>query len=290
MTAESDRHYLRHPSASALTTGGRALFARPGEPVLASGDVDAAAAAALWEALATPMSGAELAARAAAAAGLTALVDALVARALVLRGTQDELAGWAPAPIATGTRPCPHLVLGVTGAVQAVHTPRIVGRLLGEFAERMDVILTASAQEFLHPRAVSALGAGVWTGTFGPPERGSVPHVELAESASLVLVLPATADALFRFAHGAASDLLSLVVCATRAPVVVAPSMNPAMWRHPAVRRNVGILRGDGVFVLEPGPAAAAADGGRHQVGGAGLGPDAANLAAILEGVLRLSR
>jgi phosphopantothenoylcysteine decarboxylase / phosphopantothenate---cysteine ligase len=168
--------------------------------------------------------------------------------------------------------------------------PVLLRRLVSAFAERVDVVLTPSAREFVQPRALALLGAGVWCDPFEVHEGVSVPHAHLAGAAELVLVLPATADAIYRLAHGAASDLLSLVVFATRAPVVVVPSMHPTMWQHPAVRRNVETLRGDGVFVLEPGPGSSVADGGEHQVGAAGLGEVGANLTGVLEAILALSR
>ena len=83
-------------------------------------------------------------------------------------------------------------------------------------------------------------------------EGKTVPHIALAKNADLVAVMPATAGSISRLATGACSDLLSLVAIATTAPVVVAPTMNTAMWDNPAVRRNVDQLRADGVYVVEP--------------------------------------
>lgn len=292
MSVEPDRHYFRNPSATAVTTAGRALFVMPGEASPQSTEVDPGVVSELWEALAAPLGGADLAARIAAGPqGLAGLVESLLARAFVLRGAPGEFRSWGPERERRESgRPCRHLVLGVTGAVQAVFVPHQVRRLALEFAQRLDVVLTPSAREFVQPRAIAALGAGVWGDPFEQRDGVPVAHLHLAAAAELVLVLPATADAIFRLAHGAASDLLSLVVCATRAPVVVAPSMNPTMWHHPAVRRNVETLRRDGVFVLEPGPAFSVAEGGEPQVGGAGLGEGSANLTAALEAILRLSR
>jgi phosphopantothenoylcysteine synthetase/decarboxylase len=208
----------------------------------------------------------------------------------VLRGTADELNHWgAGRARRPGGRPCGHLVLGVTGTVQAAFAPVYVRHLALDFAERLDVVLTKAARRFVRPRALAALGAGVWSDPFEQRGEILVPHAHLA-AADLVVVLPASAHAIFRLAHGATSDLLTLVVCATRAPVVVAPSMNPAMWHHPAIQRNVETLRRDGAFVLEPGPAATVAEAGARQVGGAGLGADNANLIGALEAILALSR
>jgi len=84
--------------------------------------------------------------------------------------------------------------------------------------------------------------------------------------------------------------LLSLVVAGTRAPVVVVPSMSPAMWSHPAVRRNVARLRDDRAYVIEPGPGHSVASEATRMVGGLGLGGDSANLLDALRAVLELSR
>jgi phosphopantothenoylcysteine decarboxylase/phosphopantothenate--cysteine ligase len=291
MTLEPARHYFRNPLATMVTTAGRVIFTMPGEAHHCA-DLDCNAASEIWEALATPISGADLIARTERGLqSLSRLVEFLVERTFVLRWTPGELnSNDSSAQEGTRERPCPHLVLGVTGAVQAVFVPQLVQRLHNYFAERVDVVLTASAQKFLQPRALAVLGVGVWSDPFEGVETGLVPHNHLATRTNLVLVLPATADAISRLAHGACSDLLSLIVSATRAPVVVVPSMNPAMWRHPATQRNIQLLRDDGVFVVEPGPASSVADEVTHQVGGIGLGPDSANLIEVLGIVLRLSR
>lgn len=288
---EPDRHYFRNPMASAATVTGQALFVMPGAEPLPWSAPDPDAIADLWEALATPIDGADLAARAAGqSVSLIPLVEALIARTFVIRGTPEEFATWGPEAVRpAGHRPCRHLVLGVTGAAQTVFLPQQVRRLAAEFAERIDAVLTDAAREFLHPRALAVLGCEVWTDPFEQRPGTPVPHIYLA-AADLVLVLPATADALFRFAHGAATDLLALVVAATRAPVVVAPSMHPDMWRHPAVRRNVATLRRDGVFVLEPGPGYSLGESAERQVGGPGFGRNNANLVGALEAILHLSR
>jgi phosphopantothenoylcysteine synthetase/decarboxylase len=88
------------------------------------------------------------------------------------------------------------------------------------------------------------------------PETGTrinVPHIYLARSADLVLVIPATASAVQRIATGACSDLISLIVSATEAPVIVVPTMNRAMLKYPPVRKNMAELRDCGIFVVEPG-------------------------------------
>jgi 3-polyprenyl-4-hydroxybenzoate decarboxylase len=291
MAFDAAAHYFRNPLATALTTAGRVLFTMPGEEAHHCTDVDPAAASELWESLATPVSGADLIARTAGLRNVGRLVEWLIERTFVMRWTPEKIEiDRSASHDGTGNRRCPRLVIGVTGAVQAVFVPQLVQRLSLSFAERIDVVLSASAQEFLRPKALTVLGMGVWCDPFDVGEEGVISHIHLAATADLVLVLPATADAIFRLAHGACSDLLSLVVSATRAPIVVVPSMNPTMWHNPATQRNIQLLRGDGVFVVEPGPAQSVADKAACQVGGIGLGPASANLIGALEAVLHLSR
>lgn len=280
------------PSRPRSRRRARALFTRPGEATEYCTTAEPDAASELWEALAEPIRGRDLLARTAMAPpSVAVLIDALVEHTIVLPWTADEPeSAGSSQPIDPAPRACGDLVLGITGAVQAVLAPHFVQRLLCYFAERLDVVLTESAQRFVQPRALSVLGAHVWSDPFETGEPGRVPHIELAARAELVLVFPATADAIFRLAHGACSDLLSLVVSATRAPVVVAPSMNSVMWRHPATRRNVQLLRDDGVFVVEPGPCKEVSDGALQPVGGVGFGPDGVNLLTTLHMILRLSR
>jgi phosphopantothenoylcysteine synthetase/decarboxylase len=80
----------------------------------------------------------------------------------------------------------------------------------------------------------------------------NVPHIHLARSADLVVVIPASAHTIHKLATGACSDLISLIVSATTAPVVLVPSMNRAMWEHWAVVQNLEQLRANGVFIIEP--------------------------------------
>ena len=297
MPLDLARHYARNPRAVAIMSGTCTLWSLPDEPVLRSAAVPSATVATLWELLATPVPGSALAAHIAAdpdAAALEHLVDRLIAQAFVLRGSLEELPNslaqsTLPQP-ATYVFPCPHLVLGVTGAVQAAFIAPAIRRLTLDFATKVDVILTRSARRFITPHAIAALGVTVWHDPFERRDGIRVPHTDLAEVADLVLVLPASANAIFRLAHGTCSDLLSLVVAGTRAPVVVAPSMSSAMWSHPAVRRNVARLRDDGAYVIEPGPGRAVASDATCTVGGLGLGGDSANLLDALRAVLELSR
>jgi len=137
------------------------------------------------------------------------------------------------------------VVLCVTGSIAAYKAVLLV-RLLLKAGVDVEVVLTRSAREFVGAATFSGLtGKRVYGDVFDAEEPGEL-HVKLAAKADLVLVAPATADVLARFANGRADDLVTaLVLCAT-CPVLVAPAMHPNMWSHPATQRNVTALARDG--------------------------------------------
>jgi len=150
------------------------------------------------------------------------------------------------------------IALGVTGGVAAYKAAELVRRLQ---QERLDVqvVMTRAAQEFITPLTFAALtGQKVITGMFG--EESSAPanvesaieHIAVAQRIRLLVVAPATADILGKFANGVADDFLTTLYLATKAPVVVAPAMNVNMWEHPATQENLARLRARGVHVVEP--------------------------------------
>ena len=151
------------------------------------------------------------------------------------------------------------IALGVCGGIAAYKAAEIV-RLLQDRGIRVQVVMTDSAQEFVRPLTFAALsGEKVITGMF-PHDGSSAPnidsaieHIAVAQSIDALVVAPATADVLAKFAQGIANDFLSTLYLATTAPVVVAPAMNVNIWEHPATQSNVGILRERGVKVVEPG-------------------------------------
>lgn len=150
------------------------------------------------------------------------------------------------------------IALGVTGGIAAYKAAEIARRLQ-ERDFRVQVIMTEAAQEFVRPLTFAALtGEKVITGMFSQRDSNStldssVEHIGVAQSIDGLLVAPATAATLARFAHGLADDFLSTLYLATTAPVVVAPAMNVNMWRHPATQSNLQILRARGVSIVEPG-------------------------------------
>ncbi len=150
------------------------------------------------------------------------------------------------------------IALGVTGGIAAYKAAEIARRLQ-ERGIGVQVIMTRAAQEFVRPLTFAALtGEKVITEMFAERDSNatldsSVEHIGVAQAIDALLVAPATAATLARFAHGLAEDFLSTLYLATTAPVVVAPAMNVNMWRHPATQANLRILRARGVTIIEPG-------------------------------------
>lgn len=149
------------------------------------------------------------------------------------------------------------IALGVTGGIAAYKAAEIV-RLLQDRGLRVQVIMTDAAQEFVRPLTFAALsGEKVITGLFSagdeqPNLDSAVEHIAVAQSIDALLVAPATADTIAKFAQGIANDFLSTLYLATKAPVIVAPAMNVNMWEHPATRTGLEILRQRGVHIVEP--------------------------------------
>ncbi len=154
------------------------------------------------------------------------------------------------------------VALGVSGGIAAYKAAEIV-RLLQERGIRIQVIMTRAAQEFVRPLTFAALsGEKVITDMFATGEGNpnaqpnidsAVEHIAVAQSIDALLVAPATADVLAKFAQGMATDFLTTLYLATTAPVVVAPAMNVNMWNHAATQANLETLRKRGVRIVEPG-------------------------------------
>lgn len=150
------------------------------------------------------------------------------------------------------------IALGVSGGIAAYKAAEIV-RHLQERGLHVQVIMTAAAQEFVRPLTFAALsGEKVIATMFGsegeqPNLDSAIEHISVAQSIDCLLVAPATADVIAKFAQGIANDFLSTLYLATKAPVIVAPAMNVNMWEHPATQSNLQILRERGVQVVEPG-------------------------------------
>jgi phosphopantothenoylcysteine decarboxylase/phosphopantothenate--cysteine ligase len=147
----------------------------------------------------------------------------------------------------------PTVVLGVTGCIGAYKACEVL-RELQKRSMDVRVVMTVSATRFVAPMTFEALSRHpVFLDQFALGDQGEIQHIGLADAADLLLVAPATANILGKFARGIADDALSTLFTATRAPVLVAPAMNVNMFSHPAVVENLEILRSRGVGVVEPG-------------------------------------
>jgi phosphopantothenoylcysteine decarboxylase / phosphopantothenate---cysteine ligase len=150
------------------------------------------------------------------------------------------------------------VALGVSGGIAAYKAAEIV-RMLEERGIRVQVIMTRAAEEFIRPLTFAALsGEKVITDMFAAGQEpanidSAIEHIQVARSIDALLVAPATADVLGKFAQGIANDFLTTLYLATTAPVVVAPAMNVNMWNHPATQANLEVLKKRGVRVVEPG-------------------------------------
>jgi len=134
------------------------------------------------------------------------------------------------------------VVLGVTGGIAAYKAAELC-RLLVKAGAKVQVVMTEAACQFIAPLTLQTLsGREVHRDLFLAGQESKIGHIEIASSADLVVIAPATADALARFAAGMANDLLAAVVLATRAPVVLAPAMNTNMWENPITQENLARL------------------------------------------------
>jgi phosphopantothenoylcysteine decarboxylase / phosphopantothenate---cysteine ligase len=151
------------------------------------------------------------------------------------------------------------IALGITGGVAAYKAAELVRRLQQDKLD-VQVVMTRAAQQFVTPLTFAAItGKKVITEMFaaadnaGPANvESAIEHIAVAQRIDLLLVAPATADILGKFAHGIADDFLCTLYLATKAPVVVAPAMNVNMWEHVATQENIEWLRARGVHVVDP--------------------------------------
>lgn len=145
-------------------------------------------------------------------------------------------------------------MVGVAGGIAAYKAAELV-RLLDKAGARVDVAMTERAQQFVGPMTFQALTRRpVFTNLFDLTEEATIGHIQLADQADLVIVAPATANAIARLAAGQADDPVSAIALATRAPVLIAPSMNVNMWNHPLTEANVlRLVDVAGYHVVGPG-------------------------------------
>lgn len=145
------------------------------------------------------------------------------------------------------------IVVGITGSIAAYKAIELVSSLKKKGAD-VQCIMTKSAQEFLTPLTLRTLSQNpVITEMFAEPQRWNVEHVGLAESADLVMVVPATANVLGKICSGFADDFLTTMIMATKAPVLIAPAMNNQMYQNPIVQKNIAFLKEKGYIFVGPG-------------------------------------
>jgi phosphopantothenoylcysteine decarboxylase/phosphopantothenate--cysteine ligase len=149
------------------------------------------------------------------------------------------------------------IVLGVTGGIAAYKAAELA-RLLIQNGHEVQAVLTAGAEEFIRPLTFATLtGQKVITGLFSSASpdatlASSVEHIGVAQQHDLLLIAPATANAIAKLAHGIADDFLSTMYLAFRGRVVIAPAMNNNMWEHDATRGNIEVLRRRGHSIVDP--------------------------------------
>ncbi len=193
-----------------------------------------------------------------------------------------------PPPVARpGSRARPRVVVGVTGAVAAAFTPGLVQLLLGR-GHDVRVAATRNALRFVGALGLEALTHAPVVQSLWPRDpRAPVPHLDLARWAEVMVVFPATATSIARLAAGSCGTVVSAAAIATRAPVLVVPSMNEAMYTAPAVRRNLDQLREDGFFLAHPSCGVEVADAPPDRAPMLGAAPPIEAVVDLVETILQ---
>lgn len=144
------------------------------------------------------------------------------------------------------------MILGVTGSIAAYRACDIINALVKESAD-VTVLLTKEGKEFITPLTLQTLSRNkVVEDMFALPEKWDPIHTAIAEKADLVLIAPATANIIGKLASGICDDILTCVVYATNAPVLIAPAMNEKMYKHKIVQENVSKLKAVGYKFVGP--------------------------------------
>lgn len=146
------------------------------------------------------------------------------------------------------------MVVAVTGSVGALWTAQFILHLRSEqYVRDVAVVMSSHATKFVGVTAMRAVsGSAVMTDLFEPEAPLAIGHVEITEGAGALVVMPATASIIGKAAAGIADDAVSAAILAAACPVIFVPNMNPVMWRHPIVRRNVRTLAEAGYRVIPP--------------------------------------
>ncbi|HEY1825127.1 MAG TPA: bifunctional phosphopantothenoylcysteine decarboxylase/phosphopantothenate--cysteine ligase CoaBC [Acidimicrobiales bacterium] len=183
-------------------------------------------------------------------------------------------------PSATPKAESFRIVLGVAGGIAAYKSVELL-RLLRERGYYVAPVLTPDATRFVGALTFSALASEPARTSLYGDLRTPIPHTYLAQNADLVVVAPATAHLIARYAAGLADDLLCATLLATTTPVLLCPAMHTEMWEQPSVQENLAVLRRRGVLVMEP-------DSGHLAGGDEGTGrlPEPARIAAMVERIV----
>jgi phosphopantothenoylcysteine decarboxylase/phosphopantothenate--cysteine ligase len=161
------------------------------------------------------------------------------------------LSGMSPSDLQSHSSK-PNVALGVCGGIAAYKAVEVL-RGLQKAGCVVRVAMTRRACEFVQPLTFRALsGSHVVVDDYAPDNPDPIAHITFSQTADLLVVAPATANIIAKFANGVADDFLSSTYLACSAPVLIAPAMNTTMWEHPATQRNLERLRGDGVHIMEP--------------------------------------
>ncbi|MCX5709347.1 MAG: hypothetical protein NT088_01255 [Candidatus Omnitrophica bacterium] len=145
-----------------------------------------------------------------------------------------------------------NIILGVTASI-AIYKACDLVRRLRDAGYSVTVVMTSEAEELIKPIVFQSLsGNKVYTGMFSDPEEWEIEHISLADKADLVLVAPATANIIAKVAAGICDDLLTCVISATKAPVLIAPAMNTNMYKNKITQNNIKALKSLGYKFVEP--------------------------------------
>ena len=145
-----------------------------------------------------------------------------------------------------------HIIIGICGGIASYKAVELVSQLQ-QAGALVDVIMTEHAEDFIRPLTFSTLShRPVFSDLWEPSGRAAELHIELAETAELLAVVPATANTLAKLAGGMADNMLTAVALATRAPLLLAPAMYRDMYTHPATQANLTLLRERGAYIVEP--------------------------------------
>jgi phosphopantothenoylcysteine decarboxylase/phosphopantothenate--cysteine ligase len=145
-----------------------------------------------------------------------------------------------------------HIIIGICGGIASYKAVELVSQLQ-QAGALVDVVMTEHAEDFIRPLTFSTMShRPVFSDLWEPSGKAAERHIELAETAELLAVVPATANTLAKLAGGMADNMLTAVALATRAPLLLAPAMYRDMYTHPATQANLTLLRERGAFIIEP--------------------------------------